>query len=44
VRNLAQRAAAAAREIKDLIESSVALVADGAKQVEDVGATMGRVK
>jgi len=44
VRSLAQRAASAAREIKGLIESSVASVTDGAKQAREVGATMMEVK
>ncbi|WP_206956963.1 methyl-accepting chemotaxis protein [Trinickia acidisoli] len=44
VRNLAQRAASAAREIKGLIEASTALVSDGSKQAGKVGATMGRAK
>ncbi|OJA40387.1 methyl-accepting chemotaxis protein [Burkholderia ubonensis] len=44
VRNLAQRSAAAAKEIKELIASSVAMIHDGAKQATDVGATMGQVK
>lgn len=44
VRSLAQRAASAAREIKSLIESSVASVRDGSRQAEDVGATMLKVK
>ncbi len=44
VRSLAQRSAAAAEEIKELIASSVAMIQDGAKQAGDVGATMGDVK
>ncbi|MFT0171385.1 methyl-accepting chemotaxis protein [Paraburkholderia mimosarum] len=44
VRSLAQRSAAAAKEIKELIGSSVAMIEDGAKQAGDVGATMGGVK
>lgn len=44
VRSLAQRSSAAAREIKDLIESSVTMIQDGARQAADVGATMGEVK
>ncbi|RQS02612.1 HAMP domain-containing protein [Burkholderia sp. Bp9002] len=44
VRNLAQRSAAAAKEIKELIASSVAMIHDGAQQATDVGATMGQVK
>ncbi|PMS30149.1 methyl-accepting chemotaxis sensory transducer with Cache sensor [Trinickia symbiotica] len=44
VRNLAQRSAAAAKEIKDLIESSVSMVSDGAKQANHVGTKMEEVK
>ncbi len=44
VRSLAQRAASAAREIKGLIDSSVASVADGSKQAREVGSTMMEVK
>jgi methyl-accepting chemotaxis protein len=44
VRSLAQRSATAAKEIKDLIGSSVALIQDGSKQATEVGATMGQVK
>jgi methyl-accepting chemotaxis protein len=44
VRSLAQRSAAAAKEIKDLIGSSVAMIQGGAKQATQVGATMGEVK
>ncbi|TKC78969.1 HAMP domain-containing protein [Trinickia terrae] len=44
VRSLAQRSAAAAKEIKELIGSSVAMIEDGAKQAGDVGTTMGQVK
>jgi methyl-accepting chemotaxis protein len=44
VRSLAQRSAAAAKEIKELIGSSVAMIEDGAKQAIQVGATMGEVK
>lgn len=44
VRSLAQRSAAAAREIKELIDASVAMIEDGAKQAGSVGATMGEVK
>ena len=40
VRNLAQRSAAAAKEIKDLIGDSVDKVAAGNKLVEQAGATM----
>ncbi|MEM5327015.1 methyl-accepting chemotaxis protein [Paraburkholderia sp. JHI2823] len=44
VRSLAQRSAAAAKEIKELIGSSVAMIRHGAQQAGDVGATMGEVK
>ena len=44
VRSLAQRSATAAKEIKELISSSVSTIQDGAKQVGEVGATVGRVK
>ena len=44
VRGLAQRSAAAAKEIKELIGSSVAMIEDGARQATEVGATMGEVK
>ena len=44
VRNLAQRASAAAKEIKGLIESSVKLVGDSSKQASDVRAAMEKVK
>lgn len=40
VRNLAQRAASAAGEIKRLISDSVENVSDGSKQVEQAGKTM----
>lgn len=40
VRNLAQRAAKAAGEIKDLIYDSVSKVQDGTKQVSEAGQTM----
>jgi methyl-accepting chemotaxis protein len=40
VRNLAQRSAAAAREIKELIGSSVARVDAGARLVDEAGSTM----
>ncbi|RXZ33813.1 methyl-accepting chemotaxis protein [Oxalobacteraceae bacterium CAVE-383] len=43
VRNLAQRSAAAAKEIKVLISDSVAQVDDGRKLVERAGATMTEV-
>ncbi|MGU7775722.1 methyl-accepting chemotaxis protein [Burkholderia sp. MR1-5-21] len=44
VRSLAQRSAAAAKEIEELISSSVQMIQDGAKQASEVGATMGEVK
>ena len=40
VRNLAQRSAAAAKEIKDLITDSVSKVDAGSRQVNDAGRTM----
>jgi len=40
VRNLAQRAASAAGEIKRLISDSVDTISDGSKQVEQAGKTM----
>jgi methyl-accepting chemotaxis protein len=43
VRNLAQRSAAAAKEIKELITASVADVGAGARLVDQAGATMGQV-
>ncbi len=43
VRNLAQRSATAAKEIKSMIDESVGQVDDGAKQVADAGATMDDV-
>jgi len=43
VRTLAQRSAAAAKEIKALIGDSVARVDDGAKLVEEAGATMQEI-
>jgi methyl-accepting chemotaxis protein len=43
VRNLAQRSAAAAREIKALIGDSVGKVEAGAKLVDTAGATMGGI-
>jgi len=43
VRNLAQRSAAAAKEIKGLIVDSVAKVDSGAKLVEQAGETMRKV-
>ncbi|MGN6579050.1 MAG: methyl-accepting chemotaxis protein [Bordetella sp.] len=44
VRTLAQRSASAAKEIKELIGSSVALIENSAKQASQVGATMGEVR
>lgn len=44
VRSLAQRSAAAAKEIKELIGSSVATIQDGATQAAEVGTTIGQVK
>ena len=43
VRSLAQRSAAAAREIKELIGSSVDKVDVGGKLVDDAGVTMGEI-
>ncbi|WP_170942079.1 methyl-accepting chemotaxis protein [Noviherbaspirillum denitrificans] len=43
VRTLAQRSAAAAKEIKDLINDSVSSVDEGSKLVEHAGGTMQRV-
>ena len=43
VRNLAQRSATAAREIKVLIDSSVERMASGSRLVDQAGATMGEV-
>jgi len=43
VRNLAQRSAAAAKEIKDLIGDSVEKVDAGSKQVDQAGATMEEI-
>jgi methyl-accepting chemotaxis protein len=43
VRSLAQRSAAAARQIKGLIEASVQKVQGGTKVVEDAGRTMNEV-
>ena len=43
VRSLAQRSAAAAKEIKDLITDSVAKVDAGARQVNDTGRTMEEI-
>lgn len=44
VRNLAQRSAAAAREIKELISSSVAMIEGGAEQAVLVSHTMAQVR
>ncbi|MDH4286630.1 MAG: methyl-accepting chemotaxis protein, partial [Gallionella sp.] len=43
VRNLAQRSAAAAKEIKVLIDDSVDKVDNGSKQVDQAGATMQEI-
>lgn len=43
VRNLAQKSAAAAKEIKDMISTSVARVAEGTALVDKAGLTMGDV-
>jgi methyl-accepting chemotaxis protein len=43
VRNLAQRSAAAAKEIKSLIGDSVEKVEDGSKQVVEAGKTMDEI-
>ena len=43
VRNLAQRSAAAAKEIKTLINDSVEKVSSGTKLVDEAGKTMGEV-
>jgi methyl-accepting chemotaxis protein len=43
VRNLAQRSAAAAKEIKALIDDSVGKVDAGSKQVDQAGATMTEI-
>ncbi|SDC28097.1 methyl-accepting chemotaxis protein [Massilia sp. PDC64] len=43
VRSLAQRSAAAAKEIKTLISDSVAKVGDGAKLVDEAGSTMEEI-
>ena len=43
VRNLAQRSAAAAKEIKQLISDSVEKVEDGTKLVEEAGKTMEEI-
>ncbi|PTB20975.1 methyl-accepting chemotaxis protein [Trinickia symbiotica] len=44
VRSLAQRSAAAAKEIKELINSSVSTIEEGAKQATEVGDAIGQVK
>jgi methyl-accepting chemotaxis protein len=44
VRTLAQRSASAAKEIKELIGSSVSLIGNSAKHASQVGATMGDVR
>lgn len=43
VRNLAQKSAAAAKEIKTLIDNSVSTVDDGAKLVDDAGKAMDNI-
>ncbi|MBO9647524.1 MAG: HAMP domain-containing protein [Variovorax sp.] len=43
VRNLAQRSAAAAKEIKTLIDDSVGKVEEGGKQVAEAGRTMDEI-
>jgi|GEM_PF-42307 len=43
VRNLAQRSASAAKEIKELIADSVNKTAEGTKQVENAGQTMQEI-
>jgi len=43
VRNLAQRSASAAKEIKELITDSVSKTTDGTRQVENAGKTMEEV-
>ncbi|WP_336748938.1 methyl-accepting chemotaxis protein [Pantoea vagans] len=43
VRNLAQRSSSSAREIKELIESSIGFVESGAAQAEGVGENMSRM-
>ncbi|MEO8342430.1 MAG: methyl-accepting chemotaxis protein, partial [Gallionella sp.] len=43
VRNLAQRSAAAAKEIKSLIDDSVSNVDTGSRQVDQAGATMQEI-
>ena len=44
VRSLAQRASAAAKEIKGLIDTSVDMIQDSSRQAGEVGATVERVK
>jgi len=44
VRNLAQRSASAAKEIKELITSSVSMIEGGSKQATSVGETINQVK
>jgi len=44
VRNLAQRSSAAAKEIKDLIETSVAAIQVGSNEAEQVGQTTGEIR
>ncbi|WP_051258607.1 MULTISPECIES: methyl-accepting chemotaxis protein [Chitinibacter] len=44
VRNLAQRSAVAAKEIKELISNSVHQVEHGSQQVQQAGHTMGQVE
>jgi len=44
VRSLAQRSAAAAKEIKELIATSVILIQGSAKQASEAGVTMDQVK
>jgi len=43
VRNLAQRSASAAKEIKELINDSVSKTAEGTRQVENAGNTMQEI-
>ncbi|MDA8521739.1 methyl-accepting chemotaxis protein [Acidovorax sp. NCPPB 4044] len=43
VRNLAQRSASAAKEIKELITASVSQVANGTALVDQAGSTMGEI-
>ncbi|MDI1308015.1 MAG: methyl-accepting chemotaxis protein [Methylotenera sp.] len=43
VRNLAQRSASAAKEIKELISDSVSKTAEGTRQVENAGHTMHEI-